>query len=325
MITLRLFKAAEPFRQIEERVLGLGEVTVGRDPSVDWAISDSRGDLSRRHCVLGSEGGRIWLRDTSTNGVFLGLEKRRAPRGEIQDIEIGATVYLGEYMIVFDPDPANDREVEPAHEALPAVQHNRAADVGDLTDASLLEAFCRGAGLEPSSFAGEDPRAVMSRLGVVYRQVVDDLSDLMQDRTMLKNSLQLERTSISARDNNPFKWAPPHRVAVEILKDDMGGFLKGAAAFKASFADLRRHGACLLAGSRATVSAVLQDLDPARLEEGTKRQPLTLGSRFEGMWRTFQRRHTDLVSASTRPGSGRIEQAFRAGYEAELRAKGGVE
>jgi predicted component of type VI protein secretion system len=335
MITLRLFKTADPFREIEARTLERGEISLGVDAAADWVIADGCGELSRRHCMLGADERGLWLCDTSTNGVFLGADKRRAVRGERHEIMPDETIYLGEHMILLDPNSAAEAGAQPID--LPvagqptlgaAVVSNQAGEIGCSkdrrfiapTDAALLEAFCRGARLEPSSFAGEDPAALMNRLGVVYRQVIDDLSELMSDRATLRDSLQLERTTISARDNNPLKWAPAARVAVDLLREGDTGFLKGASAFRASFADLRRHGAGLLAGSRAAIRGVILELDPADIEAGVKRQPLGFTSRFETAWRQFQERHGALKSAADSSASGRIERAFREGYAAHLDA-----
>lgn len=318
MITLRLFKAADPFQQVEARPLDEGEVSIGRDPASGWAINDSSGALSRRHCVVEAADGRLWLTDTSTNGVFIGIDRRRAPRGERCELGAGDTLYLGDFMILLDAEAANDLVLESAPVAVKAPPA-RAPVSAPVTDAALLEAFCHGAELEASSFAGEDPAAVLQRLGVIYRQVIEDLCSLMSDRAMLKNALQLERTTISARDNNPLKWASPQRVAVDLLREDeRSGFLTGAAAFESSFADLRRHGACLLAGSRAAVQGVLDDLDPDKLD-GAKKQSLNF-SRYETAWKQFQARHAQLLADAGARGAGRVERLFREGYEAQLKA-----
>jgi predicted component of type VI protein secretion system len=326
MITLRLFKASEPFQELESRDLVWGEFTIGRDPECDWSLSDKRGDLSRKHCVVAVDGDRVVLRDTSTNGVFLGAEKRPAPREEMCELAAGDTIHLGEFMILVDRTA--DREgntVAAAPQAPPA--HAPSAPCGGTSkgpvpDAALLEAFCRGARLETSSFAGEDPAEVMSRLGVVYRQVVDDLCVLMRDRATLKDQYHMNRTTISARDNNPMKWAPAERIAVELLQEGEAGFLKGAEAFRASFADLRRHAGGLSAGSRAAVRYVLDELNPDRLEASTKRQPLHFISRFEAAWKQFRENHAALAGEA---GAEAVERAFRAGYEEQLRALDGEE
>lgn len=315
MITLRLFRTADPFHEIDSREMVDGEIIVGRDLSADWTIDDPRSELSRRHCVISRTGERLQVRDVSSNGLFAGAERRRLPRERAIDVAAGETLYLGEYMILLDSEPSAEPAPQPARAELPAATASRKP--GAITDAAMLEAFCGGAALEASSFAGEDPMAVMHRLGVVYRQVINDLCGLMSERAMLKDSLQLERTTISARDNNPLKWAPPQRVAVDLLREGETGFLKGAAAFKASFSDLRRHGECLQAASRAAVRSVVAELDPATIEAGVKKQPLAF-ARHESVWKQFQERHATLRTEVETSATGRIESAFRGGYAAHL-------
>jgi predicted component of type VI protein secretion system len=329
MVTLRLFRTADPFQQIEARELTHGEITIGRDPGADWTINDPRRDLSRNHCVLGVDGETIFLRDTSTNGVSIGVEKLPAPYEERCELRPGETIYFGEYMMLLDCDAVSEAghdDTPPKRETAPALTGPAPQKLfsGPVTDAALLEAFCGGAGLEASSFAGEDPAAVMNRLGVAYRQVVDDLCSLMRDRAMLKDQLQMERTTISARDNNPLKWAPPHRIAVDLLQEGEGGFLKGAEAFRASFADLRRHGACMLAGSRAAVKHMLDELSPDAIETNVKRQPLYFVAKSEAAWKHFRERHAQLA-AEARNTDSDIEHAFRSGYEEHLRSMDGEE
>ena len=318
MITLRLFKSADPFQELQARRLRQGEVTIGRDPELDWVIDDPSGTLSRRHCTFGADGERVWLRDGSTNGVFIGAERFRAPRGETRDVEPGDTIYLGDYMILVDPDPATEADEGIASDS--EIVRTPAAAQGPCTDAALLESFCRAARLEASSFAGEDPVEVMARLGKSYRRIIDDLSGLMSDRAHLKDSLAMEQTSIGARDNNPLKWMKAEKVAVDLLKEGEGSFLKGAAAFAASFSDLRRHGACLLAGSRTAVRTVLEELDPGKLMAEVKRDPLTFTSKFEIAWRHFSERHAELASDEAGRGLRKIDRAFREGYEMQAGA-----
>jgi predicted component of type VI protein secretion system len=314
MITLRLFRTDDPFQEIESRTLMDGEILIGRDSSSDWAIPDQRRDLSRRHCTLGIEGGRIFLRDISTNGVRIGTDRRAAPRGERCELVSGETIHLGEFMILLDADPSQEIGPAPAPAPRPP-SHPAPRPTGPITDAALLEAFCCGAGLEPSSFAGEDPLGVMARLGAVYRQSIDDLSAMMHDRATIKDQLQMQRTTISARDNNPLKWAPPAHVAVDLLREpDGGGFLKGAEAFKASFADLRRHGVGLVAGSDAAIHFVLGELDPAALESAARRGS-PFASRAEAAWKLYCERHAVMSSSE---GDAAIEGAFREGYEHRL-------
>jgi predicted component of type VI protein secretion system len=329
MIHLRLFKASDPFREIECRELRAGSLVIGSDPSADWTIHDARGDLSRNHCVISMDDGSVFLLDTSKNGVDVGADETPAPRGAKLKINQGESIFLGEYVIIVDVDGPAEASLQESdcHPTIPWVGPRGASPRRESgappTDAALLEAFCCGAGLEPSSFAGEDPLEVMLRLGAAYRAVVDDLSSLMQDRATLRNQLHLDRTTISARDNNPLKWASPEQVAVDLLREDGAGFLKGADAFRASFADLRRHSAGLLAGANAAVRHVLNELQPDAIAASVKRQPLHFVTRFEAADRRLRELHVQLVTDAAGEGAGQIERAFRKGYEERLRAQDG--
>lgn len=314
MITLRLFKAADPFLQIASHPLIQGEVVIGRDPAADWAIVESR-DLSRRHCILSLDNDRIFLRDTSLNGTTTGIERRPAPREERVELMRGETIYLGEFMILLDAEVEPETPVAPIATPHAMEVHPSAPRPAALTDAALLEAFCLGAGLEPFAFAGEDPAAVMARLGAAYRQVIEDLSVMMKDRTRIKTELHMDRTTISSRDNNPLKWASPERVAIDLLKEDLGGFLKGAPAFKASFEDLRRHNVCLMSGSDAALQFVLAEFEPEGLETGARRYGSPFASKYEGMWKLFRERHASLAEGAA---DDAIDRAFRQGYERRL-------
>ena len=45
--------------------------TIGRSPDNDWVLSDPKRIISGHHCDIVYRGGSYWLRDTSTNGVFV--------------------------------------------------------------------------------------------------------------------------------------------------------------------------------------------------------------------------------------------------------------
>jgi predicted component of type VI protein secretion system len=313
MITLRLFRTDDPFQEVESRPMPEGEILIGRDESADWAIPDPLRDLSRRHCTLAVEDGRIFLRAISTNGVRVGADKRAAPQDERHELEPGETIHLGAFMILLDAEAVRSADIAAQAPTAPGLAPTSAR--GQFTDAALLEAFCRGAGLEPSSFAGEDPAALMERLGATYRQAIDELSAMVRDRATIKEQLEMQRTTISARDNNPLKWASPERVAVDLLQEpDGGGFLKGAAAFKACFSDLRRHGVGLMAGSDAAIRFVLGELDPTAIELLARRSS-PFASKTEAAWKLYCERHAALSSSE---GDTTIERSFRDGYENRL-------
>src|SRR5207237_10407168 len=131
---------------------------------------------------------------------------------------------------------------------------------------SLLEAFCEGAGLDASLLSSEDPTEIMRRAGAVYRQMVLGIGDLMAERDRARGQYKLSRTTIGGANNNPFKWAPTQRLAIDLLLAGESSFLSGPAALKASFRDVKKHLVATFAGLRASLRAAVDSFAPAAVE-----------------------------------------------------------
>ncbi len=351
MVTLRLFHSANPFHPIESRVLGEGEIAVGRDPAADWHIEDAACELSRRHCAIlvCAEGVRV--RDTSANGVFIGAARRRIAKHVDVPVALDEPIHLGQFLILADSGAraaANDSVGENA--PIDAPFHSPILQEPDVTassfsvrsawseaqpdtlplgrpripDAALLEAFCEGAGIDASAFAAEVPADVMRRAGEAYRQAVIGLCDLMSERTSAKSAYRIDRTTVGASGNNPFKWADAHRVGVDLLRAGNGSFLTGAAAMRESFEDLKKHLLCLVAGSRAAIAATLDEVEPGRIEVDAKIQSTLFQTRADACWREFQKRHARVCADARQNAGSVINQAFKSGYERQLRKLDGL-
>jgi predicted component of type VI protein secretion system len=350
MVTLRLFHVADPFRPIETRTLGEAEIHIGRDPAADWAIDDSACELSRRHCIVKLAPDGVRVRDVSANGVFMGRERRRLQRNVETLVQGDDVIHLGQFMIAVESalTPANDSAPPDADEGQPldapfhspmlqepalsaeAFAVRRAWEHEEPTvrppnaapDATLLEAFCEGAGLEPSLFAGERPADVLRRVGAVYQQTVLGISDLMSERTSLKTEYRLSRTTVGAANNNPFKWSDPHHVAIDLLRADKGPFLDGACAVNESFQDIKKHILCVMAGSRAALSAALEELQPEKTEEAVGANRIFASK--SAFWREFRRRHARLAHDARENVESLLNRAFKSGYERQVRKLDGL-
>ena len=182
----------------------------------------------------------------------------------------------------------------------------------------LMRAFCAGARLDPASFASADPAEVMERLGAVYRHMVLGLGDIMSERTALKSEYRMVRTVVRAAENNPFKWAPPQRVATELLRPPEAGFLDGPTAVAESFTDVKKHLLCMLAGLRAALASTLDLLAPGRVEEAVKDQPFVLKTRAAVLWTEYGRLYAQVRSETQDSADSPANREFRAAYEAQL-------
>jgi len=328
MYICRLFERDRPEEQIEARLFGEGTVTIGRDPAADWPLPDPDGTLSRFHCTLSVEDGAIVLRDTSTNGTFL-ADGARVPRDVPVRIEAGDGVQLGALVILVDRSAVSaitgDLARTTAHVPLSTIAPQVPSDWQDAApppqpappggrrEASLIEAFCEGANLDASALCSEDPAELMRRAGAIYQQTLLGLSALMAERTRMKGEYQLDRTTIRAVANNPFKWAASRKLAQDLLCGGHAGFLSDAAAVRASFEDLSAHLAAVAEGARAAVSVAADTLDPQAIEAEARAQGLSLRGRAATCWDILVRRYAALVTPADDGGSA-ITRAFGDAY-----------
>ncbi|WP_442678492.1 type VI secretion system-associated FHA domain protein TagH [Sphingomonas sp. ASY06-1R] len=188
---------------------------------------------------------------------------------------------------------------------------------------ALFEHFCAGAGIDPNAFAGEDRRALMERLGGVYRQSVLGISDLMQERTALRNEYRMVRTTVQPQGNNPFKWVPPQRIAVELLRGEGSGYTTGERALNEALRDVKAHLLCMLAGMRSALAATFQALSPQEIESQIgDRNFLIKAQRDAALWAGYVEIAARLRAEADDSADGMINRAFRRAYEAQAEELG---
>jgi predicted component of type VI protein secretion system len=331
MYLLKLFHQSDPARPIAARMASEEVIRVGRDPASDWMIADDECEISRHHLELHMRSGRLLLKPLGANGVFGGSSAERLANGEEFPLSVGDRFRFGKYSILGDATPlassnGADNAARTMIHAAPfgdsvaiPTEWDDAPDV-QLTagDGSLLEAFCEGAKLNSSAFSAEDPAEVMRRAGEVYRQMVIGLAALMGERTHAKAQNHIDRTTIGAKDNNPFKWAPTQRLAIDLLAARDGGFLTGATAIKASIEDLKKHLISTLAGFQSSMKALVGLTAPSAIQQAAQKQSL-LQSREAASWSAYQEIHSALVRQICEGEDGPLNQAFIEAYHAKMR------
>jgi predicted component of type VI protein secretion system len=328
MIRLSLFASSAPDRLLDEREIEVGAVVIGRGADADWRLEDPECLLSRRHCLIGVVEGSVSLTDLSANGVFLDESPERCARGRTLPLRDGQTLRMGDYLIrmarsadEIGPAPASPILALPAPSQAASAESSRdcaeAAAPPSADHGVLLEAFFRAAHLDVSTFADEDPVAIMERLGGIYRETVLGLAGLMSERSAMKADYVADHTTVSNVGNNPFRWAAPQRLAVDLLKRDREGFMTGAEAVRASFGDIRSHLLCFVAGMRAAVKATLERLSPKSIEARLPgRAPLSPG--HKAAWAKYAAVHDRLQREAVDGEQGFVSDEFRKGYAASL-------
>lgn len=178
-------------------------------------------------------------------------------------------------------------------------------------------AFYEGAGFTPEEMPL--PPDAMRRLGVMYRQVVLGLCDILQDRATFKDEFRIERTQIANNRNNPLKHLAAFDAARVVLGQPLPGFMDGEEALRASFQDLKRHQMAMMAGVQNALVTAFSRLSPAEMEKlaGTvaaqKKGFLGLGG--VDRWSLYVSVYENLRKDATSNASGIMSSAFREGYE----------
>lgn len=324
MYMLQLFDADESQRPIDARLFQDGVLGIGRDPAADWSIADPECALSRAHCELhaGPEG--LSVRSLGTNGVFDALDDRRFPDGELAPVAVPGELRMGQFRLVasYAPHAAAGEEGRTMILSPPlgwSVEVPNEWAEGAVTapagEGSLFEAFCQGAQLDSSQLSSEDPEEIMRRAGALYRQMVLGIGDLMEERGTARARYRLNRTTIGGEGNNPFKWAPSQRLAIDLLLAGPSSFLSGPAALQACFRDLKRHLVATFAGLQGSLRHAVESFSPDSIQAAVSRRSALLKSRAALHAEEVERRHAELSNEIDGAGPGSLDQAFVAAYE----------
>ncbi|WP_432767549.1 MAG: hypothetical protein HEQ22_08835 [Sphingopyxis sp.] len=328
MYMLQLFERGDEMHPVDARLLREGVLRVGRDKSAGWSIPDPDCALSRTHCefAVGADG--LTLRPLGTNGVFDAASGERLPDRVEMAVRLPFAIRLGDFRIVASEAPHGDIA---GHETRTMVMTPPLGDsiqvpsdwadedtatrphAGVVTNGSLLDAFCEGAGLDASLLAKEDPVEIMRRVGGVYRQMVLGVGDLMIERDHARGHYQMTRTTIGSADNNPFKWAPTQRLAIDLILGGSHGFLSGSAALQSSFRDIKRHLVATFAGLRGSLQQAIACFDPAQLDGEAAGRSL-FQNRAAAQLKELEKRHAELRDEIEGKTSGVLDRAFVQAY-----------
>ncbi|RCW87036.1 type VI secretion system-associated FHA domain protein TagH [Paracoccus lutimaris] len=182
---------------------------------------------------------------------------------------------------------------------------------------AVLRAFCEGAGLS-IEYAKDVPAEDLARnLGQALRATTTHIMAALQDRAAARHFTRAgERTMRGATDNNPLKFLPDAEQAMDALfLRPRAGFLTGADGFDAALWDLRRHQSALFAALQPALLALVEDLDPGRIDTEVKGAAL-MGNRKSRTWDEFVTRW----DAKTASENGMLDEFIRLFAQAYRKA-----
>lgn len=236
-----------------------------------------------------------------------------------------------------DPGPAQvrppmDDHLDAVHAAFeppvlgPTPPSMAAPPVGksDDTMQALWQAFCRGAGIAlPVPADPAQAAQAMQLAGHLLQAAVQGTRDLMAVRASTKYELRAAVTHVQAQRNNPLKFAPDTRAALEqLLQPAMRGFLAGPAAMDDAMQDLVGHSIGSVAGMRAAIEGLLDRFAPETLEQtlgqGSLLSSLLQSPRKARLWELYLQRYRSLREDAQEDFHLVFGRAFVAAYEQQV-------
>jgi FHA domain-containing protein len=131
---------------------------------------------------------------------------------------------------------------------------------------ALWAAFAEGAGVSFTPPQGLNAD-LMRVIGQLLHHAVDGSLKLVAARAATKQEMRAEVTVIQSRRNNPLKFSPDTRSAMEqLLQPPMRGFMSGPEAVADAMDDLLGHTIGTMVGMRAALDGVLARFEPDQLE-----------------------------------------------------------
>lgn len=110
-MAIKLRVISDQYRDLGDngsRVFGVNGGAVGRAPDNDWVLPDARRVVSGHHFVVHYHGGKYWLDDISTNGVFVNdADDPAADTGRVE-LHDGDRLRMGDYEILVSVDSRID-------------------------------------------------------------------------------------------------------------------------------------------------------------------------------------------------------------------------
>jgi type VI secretion system FHA domain protein len=182
-------------------------------------------------------------------------------------------------------------------------------------------AFFQGAGAEDVVIPDAELAATMHRLGEVVRILIEGLRDVLMTRASIKTEFRMERTQISAKGNNPLKFALSGEHAVEmILRPKAKGYMDSGAAVKEAIEDIKAHEVAMVTGMQAAIRDVLSKLDPKAVEAraGSGGGLAVLGGRKARLWDEYEKLFAQVSEQAENDFHEFFSREFARAYQEQL-------
>ena len=188
---------------------------------------------------------------------------------------------------------------------------------------ALKQAFLRGAGIPADAISAELTPELMELLGKLLANSLQGSIEQLASRSLVKQEVHADVTMVLVRNNNPLKFFPDSQtVLTQMLRKKMPGFMEPLEAVADARHDLRGHQLGVVAGTRASMRAVMERLDPAQFEAALPSpgllDKLAPSRRQAALWQEFVREYGAVAGEAHDQFKSVFGAAFLAAYEEEV-------
>jgi type VI secretion system protein ImpI len=200
-----------------------------------------------------------------------------------------------------------------------------AAPVNEDAGRAFVRAFCEGAGLPTDAVSKIAPQDFARELGSTMRVVSTEMMAMLQDRATTKRFTKGgDRTMIGAKNNNPLKFLPDAKQAMEVMfVAPRDGFMKAGESVTAGMADIRLHQMAVFAAIQPALLKLLEDLSPDAIDDGSGGGAVSIlsgGANKKKAWDTFVERWDAKAGAHENGMLDVFLQFFAESYAAAVAA-----
>ncbi len=202
----------------------------------------------------------------------------------------------------------------PAPEQPKASDPQRTLDTGS----ALLDAL----GLHLEGLDDSQMEALHTTIGLMMRETLEGLMQILRSRTSIKNEFRMNVTSIQAVENNPLKFS----VNLDELLETM--FVRQSKAYQSpveavqeSFDAIADHQVAVIAGIRQAFRSAMGQFDPSILEEQFKQSgkgsfvPGLSGAKY---WAAYEEHYNRMMNNMERSFQELFGDEFVQAYEDQL-------
>ena len=307
--------------------------TLGRSDDATLTLPDPERMISRLQARVFYRDGQYWIENVSNVSPLL---HNGHPVGTGMQVALhdADELRIGDYTLqaAFESDPESDTILRgrttmptaPAETQATLVEPLRAPPSrAAAADGVLWGSFVEGIGVEVVTTDQPSPELLRS-IGEMMRVTVDGIQRFISMQAPAENKIQAAMTKLPSRGNNPLKFAPDSVHALQmLLQPPARNFLPGPAALHDALTGLQAHQAGITTGMRAVHNAILDRLNPKKLEallgKRTFLDYLWPMRRRIRLWELYLKKYNELCEEAQDDFQGSLGETFRAVYEAQVR------